>query len=39
MWFFIVGVVFLGLGLWSWLYIMITLFKRIIKQLKERKNV
>jgi hypothetical protein len=39
MWVFIIGVVFLGLGLWSWLHIMITLFKRIIKQLKEKKDV
>jgi hypothetical protein len=38
MWVFIVGVVFLSLGVLSWLYIMVTLFRRIIKQLKERRN-
>jgi hypothetical protein len=39
MWFYILISVFVVLGLWSWLFIMVTLFKRIIRQLKERKDV
>ena len=39
MWFYILISIFVVLGIGSWLFIMITLFKRIIKQLKEKKNV
>jgi hypothetical protein len=39
MWFYILIVIFVGLGVGSWLYIMFELFRNIVRRLKEKKDV
>jgi hypothetical protein len=39
MWWYILISVFVILGLGSWLFIMVELFKNIVRRLKEKKDV
>ena len=39
MWFYILIVIFVVLGVGSWLFIMFELFRNIVRRLKEKKDV
>ncbi len=39
MWFYILIVIFVVLGVGSWMYIMFELFRNIVRRLKEKKDV